>query len=347
MIKAGIMGSTGYVGSELVRILYHHPEVEIKVLTSKSHSNKDFNSIYHNFSKICELKCEENNLEEVVNQLDIVFLSLPHGITSKILTESILKNVKVIDLSADFRLKSMEEYEKWYKEKHNNNILLKKAVYGLPEWKRKQISTSRFIANPGCYPTCALLCLSPLIKEGIIEEKNIIIDAKSGVSGAGRTLALTTHFAECNESVKAYNVLSHRHTPEIEGQLRELNENVISITFTPHLIPMNRGILSTCYGTLKKGYEYDDIKEIFEKYYHNEFFIRLTSKDIFPETKWVKGSNYCDIGFTIDENTDRIIIIGAIDNLIKGAAGQAVQNMNLMFNLEEDIGLKSIPMFPI
>ena len=347
MIKAGIMGSTGYVGSELVRILYHHPEVEIKVLTSKSHSNKDFNSIYQNFSKICELKCEENNLEEVVNQLDIVFLSLPHGITSKILTESILKNVKVIDLSADFRLKSMEEYEKWYKEKHNNNILLKKAVYGLPEWKRKQISISRFIANPGCYPTCALLCLSPLIKEGIIEEKNIIIDAKSGVSGAGRTLALTTHFAECNESVKAYNVLSHRHTPEIEGQLRELNENVISITFTPHLIPMNRGILSTCYGTLKKGYEYDDIKEIFEKYYHNEFFIRLTSKDIFPETKWVKGSNYCDIGFTIDENTDRIIIIGAIDNLIKGAAGQAVQNMNLMFNIEENIGLKSIPMFPI
>ncbi|MHA2282102.1 MAG: N-acetyl-gamma-glutamyl-phosphate reductase [Promethearchaeota archaeon] len=347
MIKAGIMGSTGYVGSELVRILYHHPEVEINVLTSKNHVDQAFNSVYQNFNNICEIRCEENDLVKVANQLDIVFLALPHGVTSRILTNPVLQNVKIIDLSADFRLKSKELYEKWYSTKHYNEFLLSKAVYGLSEWKRKQITSSRLITNPGCYPTCALLCLLPLIKEGIIEEENIIIDAKSGVSGAGRTLSLTTHFAECNESIKAYNVLTHRHTPEIEGQLSELLENEISITFTTHLVPMNRGILCTCYGNLKRAYDYEELRKIYEKYYQNEFFIRLTKKGVYPDTKWVKGSNYCDIGFTVDEDKGKIIIIGAIDNLIKGAAGQAVQNMNLMFNLEENIGLKSIPIFPI
>lgn len=347
MIKAGIIGATGYVGSELVRILHRHPEVEIKVLTSKNHKNQIYNSIYANFSNICEMKCDENDLDSVVNQLDIIFLSLPHGVTSKLLTDNILKNAKIIDLSADFRLKTVEEYEEWYGIKHNNTVLLNRAVYGLSEWKRELISTSRLIANPGCYPTCALLCLLPLIKEGILDEEHIIIDAKSGVSGAGRSLNLGTHFSECNESIKAYSVVSHRHTPEIEQQLSELNGNKISVTFTPHLLPMNRGILCTCYGDLKKPYSYNDIKKIYEKYYVNEFFIRLMRKSVFPETKWVKGSNYCDIGFSIDERTGRIIIIGVIDNLIKGAAGQAVQNMNLMFNLEENIGLKSIPMFPV
>jgi N-acetyl-gamma-glutamyl-phosphate reductase len=347
MIKAGIMGSTGYVGSELVRILYHHPEVEIKVLTSKNHVDQAFNSVYQNFNNICEITCEENELEKIVNQLDIVFLALPHGVTSRIVTNEILQDVKIIDLSADFRLKSVELYEKWYGSKHYNEFLLNRAVYGLSEWKRKQIASSRLITNPGCYPTCALLCLLPLIKDGIIEEENIIIDAKSGVSGAGRTLSLTTHFTECNESIKAYNVLSHPHTPEIEGQLSKLVENEISITFTTHLVPMNRGILCTCYGNLKRAYDYEELKKIYEKYYKNELFIRLTTKGVFPDTKWVKGSNYCDIGFSVDEKRSKIIIIGAIDNLIKGAAGQAVQNMNLMFNLEENVGLQSIPMFPI
>jgi N-acetyl-gamma-glutamyl-phosphate reductase len=346
MIKAGILGATGYAGQELVRILYHHPEVEIKVLTSNKHNNQEYNSIYGNFNKICEMKCEENELDAISNHLDVIFLSLPHGVTSKLLSDSILENAKIVDLSADFRLKSEVEYEEWYKIKHGNKDLLSQSIYGLSEWNRDQIINSRLIANPGCYPTCALLCLLPLIKEGILEADSIIIDAKSGVSGAGRSLNLTTHFTECNESIKAYNVTSHRHTPEIEQQLSEFYGTGISVTFTPHLIPMNRGILCTCYGNLNKPFSYDEIEHLYEKYYQNEFFIRLTEKGVFPETKWVKGSNYCDIGFTLNKNGGKIIIIGAIDNLVKGAAGQAVQNMNLMFSLEENMGLKSIPMFP-
>jgi N-acetyl-gamma-glutamyl-phosphate reductase len=346
LIKVGILGATGYAGQELVRILYHHPEVEVKVLSSSNHNNQVYSSIYENFKKIFEIKCEEYELETIANQLDVIFLSLPHGLTSKLLTDSILKNVKVIDLSADFRLKSVELYQKWYNIKHTNKDLMNEVNYGLSEWKRKQISSSRLIANPGCYPTCALLCLLPLIKEGILEEENLIIDAKSGVSGAGRSLNLTMHFSECNESVKAYNVTMHRHTPEIEQQLSEICGKEILVTFTPHLIPINRGILCTCYGNLKNSYTYDEIRDIFEKYYSNEFFIRLTKKGVFPETKWVKGSNYCDIGFTLHKNASKIIVIGAIDNLIKGAAGQAVQNMNIMFDLKETLGLGSVPIFP-
>ncbi len=347
MIKAGIFGATGYTGSELVRILYHHPKVEISTLSSKSHNNQVYNSVFENFNKISEMKCEEEDLESLSEQLDIIFLALPNGKALELLTDSILKNVKVIDLSGDFRLKNIDDYEEWYKIKHNNEALIDRATYGLSEWKRNQIKNSRLISNPGCYSTCALLSLLPLIKEGILEESSIIIDAKSGVSGAGRSLNLTTHFSECNESIKAYSVKSHRHIPEIEQELNEFTKNDISVTFTPHLLPMNRGILCTCYGVLKKQINYDEIKKIYEEYYKHEFFIRLTKEDVFPETKWVKGSNYCDIGFTVDERSNKIIIIGAIDNLIKGAAGQAIQNMNIMFNLKENMGLDSIPIFPI
>ena len=347
MIKVGILGATGYVGSELIRILYNHPEVEIKALSSQKHNNQVYNSIYENFNKICDMKCEEYELDLLANQLDVIFLALPHGVSSKIISEKSLRQVKVIDLSADFRLKTEETYEEWYNDKHHNKNLLKTAVYGLCEWKRSEINTARLIANPGCYPTCILLCLLPLVKEGLIDFDGIIIDAKSGVSGAGRSLNLATIFTECNETIKAYSIVSHRHTPEIEQQLSEIHGKDIKVIFTPHLVPMNRGILCTCYANLSKLYSFDEIKQVFEKYYKKEFFIRLTKKGIFPETKWVKGSNYCDIGFTIDKRTGKIIIIGAVDNLIKGAAGQAVQNMNLMFNLEENMGLKSIPMFPV
>jgi len=347
MIKAGILGATGYTGSELVRILYHHPKVEIITLSSNSHNNQVYSSVFENFNKISEMKCEKEDIESLSEQLDVIFLALPKGKALELLTDSILKNVKVIDLSGDFRLKNVEIYEEWYKIKHLNEALIGKATYGLSEWKRNQIKISSLISNPGCYPTCALLCLLPLIKEEILEENSIIIDAKSGVSGAGRSLNLTTHFSECNESIKAYKVKTHQHTPEIEQQLNEFTKNSNSVIFTPHLVPMNRGILCTCYGTLKKHINYDEIKEIYEKYYKHEYFIRLTKEHIFPETKWVKGSNYCDIGFTLDKRSNKIIIIGAIDNLIKGAAGQAVQNMNIMFNLKENMGLNSIPIFPI
>jgi N-acetyl-gamma-glutamyl-phosphate reductase len=347
MIKAGIMGATGYGGSELVRILYHHPEVESKVLSSKNHNNQEYTSIYENFRKICELKCQEIDFKSIGAQLDVLFLALPHGETSKLLTNSLLNTVKIIDLSADFRLKNADVYEEWYNIEHNNKDLLNSAIYGLCEWNRNKIINSRMVANPGCYPTSILLGLLPLIKEGIIEKENIIIDAKSGVSGAGRSLNLPTHYTECNESIKAYNVTSHRHTPEIELFLNEVCGFNSSITFTAHLVPMNRGILATGYGILNKPYKYDEIKYVYEKYYNNEYFIRLTQKGVLPETKWVKGSNYCDIGFVIDKRADKLIFISAIDNLVKGASGQAVQNMNLMFNLKENVGLKSIPIFPV
>ena len=346
-IKAGIIGATGYVGSELLRILFQHPKIKIKQLTSKSYNNEFYNSIYQNFNQICELECIEYDLNTMAEELDILFLALPHGIASKIITESILDKVKIIDLGADFRFNQVDLYEKWYKVEHHNKNLLNKSVYGLCELNRESIKNSNLVANPGCYPTSAILSLFPLIKEELLEEGSIIIDAKSGVSGAGRVLNLNTHFSECNESIKAYNIGSHRHTPEIEQQLSDINNIPVTITFTPHLTPMNRGILCTCYGTLKRALSYEEIKKVYKKYYLNEFFIRMTNEGVFPETRWVKGSNYCDIGFTYDTRTNRIIVIGVIDNLIKGAEGQAVQNMNIMFGLDESMGLKSIPIFPV
>ena len=346
MIKAGIVGSTGYVGAELVRILLQHPEVELSDATSHSYIGKKFEQVYENFKEICDLECQEENIEDLADKVDVIFLALPHGIASKKINSDILNKVKIIDIGADFRLKNKDTYELWYETDHHSEGLLKKAVYGLCEWRREEIKKANLLANPGCYTTCSILSLAPLLKEDIIEEDSIIIDAKSGVSGAGRALNLGIHYNECNESIKAYKLASHRHTPEIEQELSEVSGKSIKITFTPHLIPMNRGILVTAYGTLKNNVKYDDIRSIYEKYYAKEHFIRVTKKDVFPETRWIKGSNYCDIGFAIDERTNRIIVVGALVNLIKGAAGQAVQNMNLMFGLKETMGLDNIPIFP-
>ena len=346
MIKAGIIGATGYVGQELVRILMQHPEVELSHITSQSYAGKEFSDIYENYNKIFETKCEEEDIEKLAEQLDVIFLALPHGIASKKINSAILEKTVIIDLGADFRLNDRKIYESWYETAHHSENLLSQAVYGLCEWKREKIKKARLIANPGCYTTCSILSLAPLLKEGILDPYSIIIDAKSGVSGAGRSLNLGIHFNECNESIKAYKLASHRHTPEIEQELSEVSGKEIKITFTPHLIPMNRGILTTSYGTLTEKMSYDDIKLIYEKYYGDEYFIRLAKKNIYPETRWVKGSNFCDIGFKIDERTNRIIIIGAIDNLVKGASGQAVQNMNIIFGLDENMGLTTIPMFP-
>lgn len=347
MINVGVVGGTGYAGSELVRILSRHTQAEVKILTSKSFPGQKFDNIFENFKNICDLECIEGDLEEIAEKVDVVFFALPHGIVSQRITKKILKKTKVIDLGADFRLKSKMEYEEWYKTEHHCGELLGDAVYGLSEWNRQKIKNADLVANPGCYPTSSLLGIIPLIKDGVIDTENIIIDAKSGVTGAGRSLALGTHYTECNESLKAYKVTSHCHTPEIEQELSGIAGKKVIVTFTPHLIPMNRGILSTIYCKLKQGTEYEEIKDIYENHYGDEYFIRLTKNGVYPETKWVKGSNFCDIGFSIDNRTGNLIIISAIDNMVKGAAGQAVQNMNIMFGFEETLGLKTVPIFPV
>jgi len=346
MIKAGIIGATGYAGSELVRILISHPKAEITTITSQSYKGQNYGDIYENFRNI-EKVCEEENIEQMADRCDVIFLALPHGVASKKVTKKILEKTKIIDLGADFRLQDPNIYEEWYKTPHHAKDILPEAIYGLCEINREKIKNKRIIANPGCYTTCSILSLYPLVKEKMINLKTIIIDAKSGVTGAGRGISLGTHYDEVNESTKAYKIASHRHTPEIEEQLSNAAEENITLSFTPHLTPMNRGILATCYAELKEPYSYNEIKSAYEKYYKNEYFIRLTKEGIFPETKWVKGSNFCDIGFTIDKRTNRIIIIGAIDNLYKGAAGQAIQNMNILFGIDEKTGISQPAAFPI
>lgn len=346
MIKAGIIGSTGYVGTELVRLLKNHKDVEIKHITSHSYVGRKYDSIYENYRGKFDMECEEQDLEKIAEAVDVLFIALPHGIASREITESILKKTKVIDIGADYRLKDQDVYEDWYDTKHMSPELLEEAVYGLCELNREDIKKARLVANPGCYPTSSSLSLLPLVKEGLIEEDSIIIDAKSGVTGAGRGLNLGTHYTECNESMKAYAIASHRHTPEIEEQLTTLAEGQVAITFTPHLVPMNRGILTTSYAKLKEKTTYEAIKAVYEKYYKDEYFVRLTKENVLPETKWVKGSNFCDIGIKVDERTNRVIVVGAIDNMIKGAAGQAVQNMNIMFDIDEKSGLEDVSIFP-
>lgn len=345
MIKAGIIGATGYAGSELVRLLSSHPQAEIEVITSQSYKGKNYSDVFENY-RHTDLICEEENIDKMAEKCDVIFLALPHGVASKKINKKILEKTKIIDLGADYRLKDLEVYDKWYKTEHMSKELVKEAVYGLCEINRNDIKDKRLIANPGCYTTCSILSLYPLFKEKIINFKSVVIDAKSGATGAGRGLSIPNHYCELNESVKAYKIAGHRHTPEIEEQLSYAAGEQIILNFTPHLMPMDRGILATCYAELNKEYSYNDIKEIYNKYYGNEYFIRITKENVFPETKWVKGSNFCDIGFTIDKRTNRIIVVGAIDNLVKGAAGQAVQNMNILFNIDEKTGLDYIPIFP-
>ncbi len=344
MIKAGIIGATGYAGQELVRLITQHPQAELACLTSQSYAGKDYAEVYSGYSHL-SYACEEEDIEKMADVCDVIFLALPHGVASKKINNGILERTKIIDLGADFRLQDIDVYEKWYTTHYSKDIL-PEAVYGLCEINRDKIKGRRIVANPGCYTTCSILSMYPLVKEGLIDNSSIIIDAKSGATGAGRGLSLANHYCELNESVKAYKIACHRHTPEIEEQLSYAAGEDIVINFTPHLIPMDRGILATCYANLKGKYSYADIKAVYEKYYGREYFIRLTSEGVFPETKWVKGSNFTDIGFAIDERTNRIIVIGALDNLFKGAAGQAVQNMNILFDIAENTGLDYVPVFP-
>ncbi len=355
MIKAGIIGATGYAGAELVRILLGHREAEIKWYGSRSYIDEKYAKVYGNMFQLVEDACLDDNIEALAKQVDVIFTATPQGFLAGVLTEEILSSAKVIDLSADYRIKDVRTYEKWYQIEHKSPQFIEEAVYGLCEVNREKVKQARLVANPGCYTTCSILTAYPLVKEGLIEPNTLIVDAKSGTSGAGRGAKLPNLFCEVNENMKAYGVTTHRHTPEIEEQLSYAAGETVTITFTPHLVPMNRGILATEYASLKKIRQadgsyaypsYEQVKAAYDKYYGEEYFVRVLDKGVYPETKWVEGSNFVDIGFQMDARTGRIVMMGAIDNLVKGAAGQAVQNMNLLFGLPENEGLQLVPMFP-
>ena len=346
MIKAGIIGATGYAGGELVRILTGHKDVEIKWYGSRSYIDKRYAEVYQNMFQIVDDVCMDDNMEELSREVDVIFTATPQGLCASLVNEEILSRTKIVDLSADFRIKDVETYEAWYKIKYTTPQFLPEAVYGLCEINREAVKGARLVANPGCYPTCTTLSIYPLLKEGLIDPDTIIVDAKSGTSGAGRGAKVDNLYCEVNENIKAYGVATHRHTPEIEEQLGLAAGRPVLINFTPHLVPMNRGILITAYASLTRDVSDEEMKAVYDKYYSGEKFVRVLEQGVCPQTKWVEGSNYVDVGFQIDPRTKRVIMMGAMDNLVKGAAGQAVQNMNLMFGLKESEGLELVPMFP-
>ena len=345
-MKVGIIGSTGYEGAEIVRILMNHPEAEIIWYGSRSYVDKKFSEVFGNMFQIVEDVCKGENISELSEKADVIFTATPQGLCASLVNEEILEKTKIIDLSADFRIKDVAAYEKWYQINHPTPQFIPEAVYGLCEINRDKIKSARLIANPGCYPTCSFLSIYPLAKEGLIDMNSIIIDAKSGTSGAGRGAKVANLYCEVNESIKAYGVATHRHTPEIEEQLSYASGEDVVINFTPHLVPMNRGILVTAYANLKKDITEDEMFDIYHSYYDKEYFVRVLDKGICPETRWVEGSNFVDVGIKKDSRTNRVIMMGAMDNLVKGAAGQAVQSMNIMFGLDEACGLKYAPFFP-
>jgi N-acetyl-gamma-glutamyl-phosphate reductase len=344
-MKVSIIGATGYTGAELLRILAAHPAVEIVYITSEKSTDEDIVDIYPHFSKFYQKKLVNiSQLDEIGKSSDAVFIGLPHGhamATGKILQQL---GARVIDLGADYRFRDLAVYEQWYNLAHTHPDA--PSVYGLPELYRDLVKDAIIVGNPGCYTTASILALAPLVKHQLVELNSIIVDAKSGVSGAGRGLGLNYHFTEAFENVKAYNIGKHRHTPEIEQVLSDQAEAPVTISFTPHLIPMSRGILSTCYAQLKPGVEPKDVDGAYEKMYADEFFIRLLGRGGYPATKCTRGSNFCDLGWHVDKRTGRVIALSTIDNLVKGAAGQAVQNLNIMFGLEEKTGLEQVPLYP-
>ncbi|NLC10770.1 MAG: N-acetyl-gamma-glutamyl-phosphate reductase, partial [Firmicutes bacterium] len=334
MIRVGIIGVTGYTGGELLRILSGHPEVSVTYATSRYAAGQEVAEVHPQFKGLLSLRCSKFDEEEAQLKTDICFCALPHGESMNTVASLLGVGLKVIDLSADYRLDPGDYYQ-WYKKKHFFPHLTEKAAYGLPELYREQVAGSELVANPGCYPTASILALAPLAQENLIDFSSLIIDAKSGTSGAGRNLSPTLHYPNLTENFQAYKVAAHQHTPEIEKILSLLSGQPVKLTFTPHLLPMSRGILVTAYLRLKKSCLDNDIQGIYSQYYGAEPFIRLIEHPQLPETKNVYGSNYCDIAWRLDERTGRLIVIAAIDNLVKGASGQAVQNMNIMFGLSE------------
>ncbi|OPL16563.1 MAG: N-acetyl-gamma-glutamyl-phosphate reductase [delta proteobacterium MLS_D] len=345
MIRTGIYGASGYTGQELLRLLLRHPDCEVTALTSRQYNGKPVADIYPHFRKMTDLTFMDASPDAVASLCDVVFLAVPHGEAMDAASRFVEAGKRVIDLSADFRLHDPEIYEAWY-VRHRVPELLPEAVYGLPELYRERISEARLVANPGCYPTGVILGLAPLLRGGFIDPGSIIIDAKSGTSGAGREVNVASLFCEVNEGFKAYKVGTHRHTPEMEQELSLLAGSDITVLFTPHLVPANRGILSTMYGTPGREADSDLLLETYREFYKGEPFVRICEKGVFPNISAVKGSNFCDIGVTVDERTGRVLVVAAIDNLVKGAAGQAIQNMNLMMKLPEDAGLNLVPLFP-
>lgn len=342
MIKAAVLGATGYTGVELVRLLSAHPAAELACLISASSAGSAYSKVHPQFYSRVDLELEELNIEKISAVADVVFCALPHGQSALTVSELYKKGLKVIDLSADYRLKDPALYPEWYNIEHPVSELLGKAVYGLPELHGNEIVNAKILANPGCYPTSILLALAPLLSGKMIKPASIIIDAKSGVSGAGRAPKQPFHFPECTENFKAYKVAGHQHTAEIEQELSLLAKEELKVTFTPHLVPMVRGILSTIYAEAAIDTNQAELDAILEDFYNGCPFVRVLKTPALPETRMVRGSNFCDIAVKHDSRSNRIIALAAIDNLVKGASGQAVQNMNIMYGLPEDLGLNQI-----
>lgn len=340
MIKVAVLGATGYAGIELVRILSSHSETELKILGSQSFDGQPISEVYGNFAHVLDMDCQKLDLEKV-KECDVAFTALPHGASKEVIPSLIEQGIKVIDLSGDFRYDDIEVYEKWYSQEHSAPELLKEAVYGMPELYREKIKSARLIGNPGCYTTCSILGAYPILASGLGSSENIIVDAKSGVTGAGRGLGLAYHFCECTENTKAYKVATHRHTSEIEQELSKAAGKDVMISFTPHLIPQKRGILATIYVNLTKKCTTEELVQIYKDFYKDEYFVRVKDAGKLPETKHVAGSNFVDIGVVVDGRLNRAVIVSALDNIYKGAAGQAVQNMNLLFGLDEKTGISN------
>lgn len=347
MIRTAVIGATGYVGGELIRLLSGHPEVTLSaVVAQDQREGMDVASIHPNLKFKVYAQMEKLDLKALVQKADLFFLALPDGKAMEIVPKLLSEKKRVIDLSGDFRLKDVRSFEKWYGIKHKVPAHLKQTVYGLPEIFRAEIKKASLVSNPGCYPTAAILGLLPALKHKIIDIKTIVIDAKSGISGTGRTPIPTTHFPECNENMRAYKIGVHDHTPEIEQALAHFTRTSFALTFTPHLVPLTRGILSTMYADLKKNMKQEQIFKLYRDSYKEEPFVRVLDEGELPYIKSVYGSNFCDMGLAVDTRTGRLIVVSVIDNLMKGAAGQAVQNMNIMHGIEETLGLRVPGLFP-
>jgi N-acetyl-gamma-glutamyl-phosphate reductase len=345
MVRVAIAGASGYTGFELIRILSGHPRVELRAITSRAQAGQRLDEFYPGFRGHCDLVFENTVPDALVSEAEIVFTALPHQAAMDLVPDLLARGVKVIDLSADYRFRDAQVYEAWY-QPHKTPELLAEAVYGLPELYRDQIRSARLVGNPGCYPTSVILAAAPLLSGSLVDARTLIADSKSGVTGAGRGASLGVHFCEVDEGFKAYKVAEHRHMPEMEQELGRLAKHPLHITFTPHLVPMTRGILSTLYATLRDGVTAAQVDEAFRSFYQDAPFVRLCGQGELPSTLQVRGSNYCDLGWRIDRRAQRVIVVSVIDNLTRGASGQAVCNMNLMSGFPEELGLAQAPWLP-